>query len=425
MFEKWKRAAEAFPRIDIITRWEKKDQGFYAPGALIQVTNGRNMLYQCFSEEPGEATYCTLMFGDKPLFQFQGNEYYCPTCEKIVRSGYQLEQTEEFRRDKLNSENPAFADALDALIPLLGLLNNNYYVILDTELYPTDGNGHLFWNVPNSDVCVPGSCLFYRGDGEWGFLRPHFTVATQAVEKLQESRVEYYRAHPGCRAVAYYMDGYMAALIDGHHKAMAAAVEHRKVKALVIMPCYAVKCRENGGSIKAYIAAGDMRFACEKYGLKEASGDFVKRISFDEIMQVREWIPAAERELPYDEEALAAYYPNAEEMADIDACGDISEKKLDRILSEDCICTPKEIQILMKGLGGLRHERLFELADFFLEKCSYISLLRFHDADLFMGIVEQLVKLPHSAELEEYMINLMVEYEDEYPSAAERIADWL
>lgn len=425
MFEKWKRAAEAFPRIDIITRWEKQDQKFYAPGALIQVKNGRNMLYQCFSEEPREATYCTLMFGDKPLFQFQGDEYYCPTCEKIVRSGYQLEQTEEFRRDRLNGENLTFADALDALMPLLGLLDDNYYVILDTELYPTDGNGHLFWNVPNSDVCVPGSCLFYRGEGEWGFLRPHFTVATQSVDKLQESRVEYYRAHPGCRAVAYYMDGYITALLDGHHKAMAAAVEHRKVKALVIMPCYAVECRKKDGSIKAYISAGDMRFACEEYGLKKVPGVFGKKISFDEIVQLQELVPDAEHELSYEEEVLAAYYPNAEETADIDACGDVSEEKLDRILSEDYICTPEEIQILMKGLGGLRHERLFELADFFLEKCSYVSLLRLHDVNLFTEIVEQLVKLPHSAELEAYMVNLMVEYEDEYPSVTERIVEWL
>lgn len=63
------------------------------------------MLGAKFSEEPGEATYYTLMFQGKPLFQFQGEEYYCPT--------------------------------------------------LDTELYPTDGNGHLFWNVPNSDERLP------------------------------------------------------------------------------------------------------------------------------------------------------------------------------------------------------------------------------------------------------------------------------
>lgn len=56
-------------------------------------------------KEPSPATYCTLMLGDFPLFQLQGDEYFCPTCEKIIRSSYGLEQTEEFREERMNGEN--------------------------------------------------------------------------------------------------------------------------------------------------------------------------------------------------------------------------------------------------------------------------------------------------------------------------------
>lgn len=241
MFKKRKSKVQIFPQIDVIAKWEKKDENFYAPGALISVRNGKKLLSAKFSEKPGDATYYTLMFRDQPLFQFQGDEYFCPTCEKIVRSGYQLEQTDEFYNECLNSENVSFSEALEGIAPLLGLLADNYYVVLDTELYPTDGNGHLFWNVPNSEERLAGSCLFYKGDGEWGLLRPHFTIATQSKKKLCKSRVAYYRKHLNCRAVAYYMDGYMTALVDGHHKAMAAALEHKTVNALVIMPCYTRK----------------------------------------------------------------------------------------------------------------------------------------------------------------------------------------
>lgn len=68
---------------------------------------------------------------------------------------------------------------------------------------------------------------------------------------------------------------------------------------------------------------------------------------------------------------------------------------------------------------------MFELADYFLWKCSYLTLLVFHDMDIFEAIVEQLMKQPHTEELTDYMVSLMVEYEDEYPSVGERIKEWL
>lgn len=392
--------------------------------------NGKGLLYEYFSEEPGKATYDTLMFGDRPLFQLQGDEYFCPTCEKIVRSGYQLEQTEEFHEERMNGENVPFVEALEGLKPLLGLLKDNCYVILDTQLYPVDGNGHIFWNVPASEETVPGSCLFYRGDGEWGCSRPHFTVATQSIRKLRESRVEYYREHPNCRAVAYYMDGYMTALLDGHHKALAAALDHRSVNALVIMPCYPVSQYHGKGSNPTeYLYAGEMRFSCEQYGVKAAGTMAWEKAPLEKMQRLRGLFSEQEPPFPYDNETLALVYPNAREISAVDVYvdeyGEISEEWLDRILTEEHICNPEEIRTLMEALAGLRHKRLFELADYFLWNSSNLNLLAFHDTDTFGTIVEQLMKLPHTGELVDYMVNLMVEYEDEYPFVGERIKEWL
>lgn len=172
----------------------------------------------------------------------------------------------EFHIEKLNEGEVSFADAFYEIVPALGLLRDNYYVILDTELYPTDGNGHLFWNVPDSNQPMPGSCLYYRGDGEWGLLRSYFTIATQSIKNLNKCRVDYYREHIGCRALAYYMDGYMTALIDGHHKVMAAALEHKKVKA--------------------------------------------EKISEVEMENINRMISVPEEKFPYDSDALASYYPS-------------------------------------------------------------------------------------------------------------------
>lgn len=95
-------------------------------------------------------------------------------------------------------------------------------------------------------------------------------------------------------------------------------------------------------------------------------------------------------------------YPDADEMADID-----------------------EIGTLIKALGGLRHERLWEIADYFLRRCSYLSFFRLHDTNTVTTIIKVLMKMPRSNELEKYLLDIMVEYEEEYPSVGEMIGDYL
>ena len=424
MFEKWKRKNEPLPQIDIITKWDKRDEDFYASGALIRVTGGKNLLVENFSEEPGEKTYVTLMFDGKPLLQLQGEEYFCPTCEKIVRSGYQLGKG-EFHIEKLNEGEVSFADAFNEIVPILGLLRDNYYVILDTELYPTDGNGHLFWNVPDSNQPMPGSCLYYRGDGEWGLLRPYFTIATQSIKNLNTSRVDYYREHAGCRVLAYYMDGYMTALIDGHHKAMAAALEHKKVNAFVVMPCYLQRFGQGNGKFRSYIAAGDMRFACDEYGIDDIPKVMVEKISEAEMENINRMISVPEEKFPYDSDALASYYPSVDEISCIDAAGEISDERLDRIVSEQDVCQIDEIITLIKAMGGLQHKRLFEIGDFFLQRCSYTFLPRYHNSGMAEAILDELMKLPRDTELENYLIDFMVECESDFPAVGEKILEYL
>ena len=52
MFEKWKRKNEPLPQIDIITKWDKRDEDFYAPGALIRVTGGKDLLVENYQAGP-------------------------------------------------------------------------------------------------------------------------------------------------------------------------------------------------------------------------------------------------------------------------------------------------------------------------------------------------------------------------------------
>lgn len=261
-----------------------------------------------------------------------------------------------------------------------------------------------------------------------GRSRPHFTIATQSVSKLSPERVKYYREHPGCRAVAYYMDGYMTALLDGHHKAMAAALNHQMVSALVICPCYPYKIRQEDGSMRAYnIKSGDIVFACEEYGLEEITKNVGEQASFTEMENIQKMILKGplDFKLPYDSKALVSYYPNVEEIAIIDAVGDISDERLNQIISGEIFCSNDEICELIKALGGLKHRRLLEIADYFLLKCTYTAKSRYHNVDVIITIVKELIRMPRTEELEQYLIDVMVELENEYASVREIILDYL
>lgn len=166
---------------------------------------------------------------------------------------------------------------------------------------------------------------------------------------------------------------------------------------------------------------GDIRFDCEQYALAEIPSKAMEKISVEEMHDIQKLIPKAEFEFPFDNDKLVSFYPNASEMADIDEVGEISNKFLDSILSKEYICKEDEINTLIRALSGLKHERLWEIADYFLWRSSYISHLEQSNMTI---IVKALMKLPRTEELENYLIEIMVEYEQEYPSIKKLIMNY-
>lgn len=415
------------PSIKIVRTWEADATGqseFFAPGAIIHVQNGKGLL----REEYGyldEKSYLTLMCGDMPLFEMQGDEYFCPTCEKIIRSGYaDVGDALEFKWTKINKSATEvnFLEALEETFLLLGLMQSGYYVVIDTTLHPTDGNGHFFWDVPGSfgeQTYFKGTCLFQYDDYEWGNLRPYFMVATQTQGNCNMERVEYYRKNPGCRAIAYYMDGYMTALIDGHHKSYAAALEKQDINALVICPAqiYWTRTGQETELIPG-LRAFDMRFTFEELGIDRAYADekrqqmnVNKRLSTEEMQRRCNAIYKNNQKNKFFENVneLAKAYPDAVEQAYIDRVGLITDELLDNIKNKKIYYTPKEVEHLMIALGALHHERLFEMGDFFLHEGEGPGTTKW-------VIVEELMKCERNDELEQYLLEIMVELEDEYPA---------
>lgn len=427
----WKKFLEERDvSVRILKEWEKQDDAFYTPGVLVRVERGRGVLREVYGEAGNAACWSVLM-GDMPLVQFQGDEYYCPTCEKIIRSGYGLSQEFHMEMPGLNrsSREMPLRQAVEGIFPLLGLLRSGYYVVLDTRLHPTDGNGSFFWDKLSSSAAV-GSCLYYHGDGEWGRLRPYFTIATEPREKCRKERVEYYRRHGDCRAVAYYLDGYLTALLDGHHKTFAAALENRDVNALVIVPghMFYSGMTDRPGYEPMY-RMGDMAFSCKDMGLDVRDAKQLKnqltginlmdRIDSAAMQSVRERFQEGGclAPLPYDTEGLAGNYPTAGAQADIERAGGLDDVRLDTLLKQRPVCGDTEIQLLMKALGAMKHPRTLEAADFFLEGR--------HTPDTYRQIFAAVMKMPRTEVLEQYLIDRMVELEDECPAVGKMILDYL
>lgn len=407
--------------IEVVTSWEKEDDTYFAPGALVAVKNGKGVLREVMME-PASQSMLSLMLGDKPLFQLLGDEYFCPTCEKILRSGYGLDQPELLRMERINEskDKVSFSEILEELYPLLGLLDSGYYTVWDTSLYPTDGNGHLFWEVPNEMAPLPGTCVYYYGDSEYADPHPYFMVGTQPRENYNPERVDYYRAHPGARAIAYFMDGYITALLDGHHKAFAAALEHEKVNALVIVPEYIARFRGADGQMHDWLTCGggavfhgNKAFDCEAYrldsNLRRTRRSAVSEELADEVARYMEQVKLTCR-FPVDTDELAKYYPSVDDVAAIDRAGAITDEGLDEWLGRipgKGGYTEEDVCILMRALGAMKHKRLFEMGDHF-SRHNYTG-------DTLYVILEAMMRLPRTPELEDYFIERMVELEDDYP----------
>lgn len=210
----------------------------------------------------------------------------------------------------------------------------------------------------NDNEVLAGSCVYYRGNGEWGTYVPHFMIATQPKGKMNPEQVAYYLERPNARALAYYMDGNLTALIDGHHKAMASAMAHRSCKTIVITKCYEMY-RNHEGKEKHYLSANDSCFDMEELGIAYQKECVKKTIEKEEYvtfsMDEKDHFP-----IPINAAELASQYPTVAEHVAMDLFGPVTDEVIDEFLHRKKDYTEDDVCLLLEALGGHRHERLFD-----------------------------------------------------------------
>lgn len=201
---------------------------------LLQV-EGTGALKWEFRGKDDDYNYETMLtLRGTPLIAHSSPE--CPTCAGMLATGWGLKSADSPELLQISDAvNAPFSDldtSITALSPLLELLPSGLYVIADGDCFPTDGGSRFFWDVPDNFSTSPATCSFYYNDEDLPFTfsepAPMFLYPSQPRTRLNPQRVDHYiemfrRKSEVPRAITMHCTDSMSVLLDGHHKACAAA----------------------------------------------------------------------------------------------------------------------------------------------------------------------------------------------------------
>ena len=271
---------------EIRIRRKISPRGTFKSGIVFSVKNGLGKLRNEFgASDDHYDTNNILMLGDTPLIQAEVPCY--PTCRSLLMAGYGIENADspELRAvcDAVNADFIDIEQSFEIMRPLLGLLEDGYYLLADAECIPTDGNGHFFWDIdPALHEYDAATSAYYISEEDGCFLcacedvEPMFLYPTQSASVFNRERAEYYREHNrdyenAPRAIAFNSAYGISALLDGHHKAAAAAMNGQRVKCLLIIPSFEQFCKPANGEweFSRQVFTNEIFFTAEDFTEKE------------------------------------------------------------------------------------------------------------------------------------------------------------
>lgn len=217
-------------------------------GLLILVEHARGMLRWepvNFGPEhpPHGGLGRALVLGETPLLFDENHD--SPTCENLLALGMGRENVNPQILDALrrisNRVDALLPSTIEGLSPLLGLLEDGLYLVSHIPHFPTNGEGVPFWGLSRRPqplkAAVEFCCFHNTMGGTWGY--PAFLLPTQTFARCDWNRVEDYRqqirAGSNVGALAFWADGFLSALLDGHHRATACLLENTPIDCLTVM----------------------------------------------------------------------------------------------------------------------------------------------------------------------------------------------
>lgn len=291
----------------------------------------------------------------------------CETSESRLCTGWGLDRAEgpelEALRETLNGGFTRLEDAVPALTPLLALLPEGIYVLAESDAYPADGGGRFFWDVPDRLRYFPATGAVFLHDDDYDIryerLPPVFLYPSQRRSRLDLGRVEEYRERfrqggPLPHGIALHVAEGMSVLLDGHHKAAAAALLGRALPCLTVLRLEYYQLRPASTSKRAAcfgpiaISVEDISGAKlpeKPWGIAKGSGPLPEG-------------RLADAELPEALLTAGKRYPTAEGYALVAAAeiGYPTDRELGTWLEDTCLYRPqlRAALVLLRGRGDPR-----------------------------------------------------------------------
>lgn len=208
-----------------------------------------------YSSRDDDIGYCSqISLYGVPLAQYNG--YGCPTCVGWLATGYGRETVtcEEVRQYSKYAEKPFenLESSIEGLNPILKLLESGLYAIGYGECFPTDGEENFFWNVSNELERKQGTAILPTDYGQYINGEPAYLYPTQGAKCYNPERVQYYKEMFQKTGklppiLVYNFQSCLNIVLDGHHRACAAALLGIPVPCIMIFPFWGYSCTVKDG----------------------------------------------------------------------------------------------------------------------------------------------------------------------------------
>lgn len=350
---------------------------------LVWIPNSNGQLRYVYGCDNHNEPKGFLLLNDVPLIKIHANE--CPTCDQLLQAGYGLDKVDKNVVDQIECyENLCGLDEdtfIESLNPILMMLESGLYLFSNILYYPTDGQGNCFWTISNKPKISSGLAQSWEAQEI-----PSFLIPTQPVSKIDYERIDYYRRKlkngEKLGGIAYYIEGYMSAILDGHHRTMASLLERKPIDCITISRVHAVSVGDKRGQLKTIWACGqsiDASTLPTSISRKITKGfNNIKIINVSEVnnylnMQSEEW-----EDVCFDNEVIdaARSFPSISGIVSISLAGELTDERIDKIFqgnefNEEDIENMKHI---FNAMIALNDHRTYELGYKIASSDRWVSL---------------------------------------------------
>ena len=209
---------------------------------LFRVRNGCGKLRQCSLKDERKI----ILLDNIPLVTL--SEENSPMSSSVIKLIEGRSGVGKNIKEVININIPMknLEDDFGKLKPFLKLLEDGEYELSKEDMIPTDGENNYFWDsAARTNYYHASADIYYNGKHIKGV--PKFLMPSEGIECFDEERVNYYREKirngEELLGVALELRGFMALLLDGHHKATAAYLEGKNLK------CLTIRCKKHNTEI--------------------------------------------------------------------------------------------------------------------------------------------------------------------------------